>query len=190
MGAKENQVPLPDNMRAVVRATSTMKGTHPSGKSQSGFWVSPRLLISTLHFHSWIGEHPTKAECEMFLVGGTQFQVENEISATVLGPYSPTVSLVRYNVECDLGIFKLQDGLPDREEFVDYRYIIERDEIYQQGLSPGTKAACVGFSAEIAENDGKMIIQQAAYELNRQAPQPPPPVSIPYRYERRHRRKN
>ena len=178
LGALENAVPLPQNMSSVVRSTGAMSGSYASAKRQSCIWVGPRLLISTLHFHPWVGEYPTVSECEIFKNAGTLFHVENEISMMLLGPYSVTVRLVSFSVDNDIGIFKLHDTFPDRPDYINYNCLIERDEVHQQGIRPGTKAACVGFSAAIPEKEASMIIQGATYELFRQVPHAPFPVSF------------
>lgn len=151
--------------------------TAAATKSQSFFWVGPRLLISTLNFHHWLGEHPTSEECQIFVQNGVLLGVETEISSKVLGHHSPKVRLMNYSVKDDLGLFALDGQYPDQQDFIPSSTLIERDEICQHGLSSSTKAACIGFSDRMNQIDAQMIVQSAASELGRQVPQAPGPVS-------------
>lgn len=165
-------------MAQLIRSVGVMCGSFPKATSQSCIWVGPRLLLSTLHFNSWLATFPTADECDVFVKSRTLFRVENEISMQLLGPYSPTVELVSYSVDNDVGLFRLTDRLPDREDFIDHRYLIERDEVYQQQLPPACKAACIGYSGPVPKDEANLIIQQAAYDVHRQVPGAHFPVSF------------
>lgn len=60
--AAQNQIFLPLNINALIRSTCVMM-SHRNDVTQSGFWVGPRLFISTLHFHTWIGGGLLKSIC-------------------------------------------------------------------------------------------------------------------------------
>jgi hypothetical protein len=74
--------------------------------------------------------------------------------------------LVAFNVDHDLGIFKRQDEYTDRQDFIDVNWLMEWDEAYHQSVAPESKAACIGFSSHVPENEAKLIKQQAAYKLS------------------------
>lgn len=136
------------------------------GASQSGFWVGPRLFVSTLHFHTWIGPRASLGECEQFRQSGVTFPVESEISRQLITEYSPRAQLVAFDIDNDLGLFKLQDQYPDQKDFVEISWILERDEAYDNQLPVASKAACCGYSAAVSETDSKHIQDQAAHHLS------------------------
>lgn len=135
-------------------------------KTQPGFWVGPRLFLSTLHFHNWIGEFASINECEQFRQTDVSFTVESEISQTILSEYSPRVQLIAFNVDNDVGLFKLQDKYADQKNFVNIDWIMERDDVYSHQLPTGAKAACCGFSGAISEFQSKQVQDQAAHHLS------------------------
>lgn len=178
IGAKENRVPLPPNAALVMRSTGVMTGFFNNASAQSCFWVGPRLLLSTLHFNKWTHTDPTTYECDGFLQNAIPLHVETEISTKLLGKLSPTVRLISFSVENDIGLFKLDDTFPDRQDYIDYHWLIERDELVQQDIAPRTKATCVGFSSEIAEAEAIDIGREVMQDLNRQIPQAAVSVSF------------
>jgi hypothetical protein len=174
IGGPEKNIPLPFNISTIIKSVGFMGGP---GKSQSCMWVGPRLLLSTLHLFNWPAIHPTIEDCENVRKHKIAFSVEIEVSAKILCEYSPRVLLVAFNVDHDLGIFKLQDEYPDRQDFIDVNWLMERDEAYHQGVAPESKAACIGFSSHVPENEAKLIKEQAAYKLSQHMPSAYHPVS-------------
>ena len=164
IGAAQNQIPLPPNINVIIRSTCVM--AH-HGATQSGFWVGPRLFVSTLQFHSWIGPRASIEECELIRQIGIAFPVESEISRELLTEYSPRAQLVAFDIDNDLGLFKLQDQYPDQKDFVDISWILERDEAYNSQWPVASKAACCGYSAAVSEKDSKHVQEQAAHHLSK-----------------------
>lgn len=164
IGAAENQIPLPTNAHAIMRATCVMENR---SITQSGFWFGPRLFISTLHFHNWTGPFASFNECEQFKQSGVAFAVESGISRHVLTKYSPHAQLVAFDIDNDLGIFRLQNQCPDQKDFVDISWLLERDEAYNNQLPVHSKAACCGFSASVSEQASREIQSQAAHHLSK-----------------------
>lgn len=163
IGAVQNQVPLPFNTGAIVRATGVMAN---GATSQSGFWVGPRLFLSTLHFHTWIGMFASFNECEQFRQAGVVFPVATEISRKVLNEYSPRVQLIAFDIGNDVGLFRLQNHFPDQENFIDISWLLEWDDARKNQLQQGSSAACCGFSAAVGEDESKQIQDQAAHYLS------------------------
>ena len=164
IGAAENQIPLPTNAHAIMRATCVMQS---SDISQSGFWFGPRLFISTLHLQNWNGPFASFDECEKLRQSGAAFAVEGEISRHVLTKYSPHAQLVAFDINNDLGIFRLQNQYPDQKDFVDINWLLEREEAYHNQLPVHSKAACCGFSASVSEQASREIQSQAAHHLSK-----------------------
>jgi hypothetical protein len=75
--------------------------------------------------------------------------------------------LVAFDIDNDLGLFKLQGQYPDQQDFVEISWILERDEAYNNQLPVASKAACCGYSAAVSEEDSKHIQQQAAHHLSK-----------------------
>ena len=163
-GALQNQIPLPPNTASVVRSTGVMVN---QTMTQSGFWVGPRLFMSTLHFHSWIGKYASFNECEEFRQIGVAFPVETEISRQVVDAYSPCVQLIAFDINNDVGLFRLQDRYPDQPNFVDVNWLLERDDAYSRQLPVGCKAACCGYSTTVSEDDSRKVQDQAAHVLSK-----------------------
>lgn len=111
--------------------------------SQSGVWIGPRHILSTLHFYPWIHNLPSHSICDEFRQRGVAFAVENEISQEIIDEYSPRVRLVGFDIDNDIGIFKLEDNYSDQTDFIDYQWIIERDEICQHDSHIESEAMCV-----------------------------------------------
>lgn len=164
IGAAQNQIPLPPNINVIIRSTCVMAHR---GATQSGFWVGPRLFVSTLHFHTWIGPGASFNECEQFRQSGVAFPVESEISRKLITESSPRAQLVAFDIDNDLGLFKLQGQYPDQEDFVDISWILERDEAFINHLPVASKAACCGYSDAVSEEDSKHIQDQAAHHLSK-----------------------
>ena len=160
--AAQIPMPLPFNIGVVVRSTGVMAN---GAISQSGFWVGPRLFFSTLHFHHWIGNFASANECDQFRLTGVAFPVETEISRQVLSQYSPRVQLVAFNLDNDMGLFRLQDHYPDQSNFIDISWLLERDDAFSNQLPVGSKAACCGFSATVSAEGSRKIQDQAAHQL-------------------------
>ena len=127
------------------------------GATQSGFWVGPRLFVSTLHFHTWIGPRASFNECEQCRKSGAAFPVESEISRQLITESSPGAQLVAFDIDNDLALFKLQDQYPDQKDFVDISWILKRDEACNNQLPVESKAACCGYNAAVSEEDSKHI---------------------------------
>ena len=163
VGARESQIPLPSNMDVIVRSTCVMSS--PS-KMQSGFWIGPRMLLSTLHFENWNQDFPTVNECEQFRQNRISIAVETEITNSILSKYSPRVHLIAFDVDNDVGLFQLQDGFPDQPHHVNVDWIMDGDNAWQSQLPTGTKAACCGFNGSISELHSKMVQDQAAHHLS------------------------
>jgi hypothetical protein len=164
IGAAQNQLPLPPNIDVVVRSTGVMAN---GAKSQSGFWVGPRVFLSTLHFHDWIGTFASLGECELFKQAGVVFSVESEISRQVLTQYSPHVQLIAFNIDNDMGLFRLQDHYPDQSNFIDINWLLERDDAFSNQLPVESKAACCGYSAAVSAEESREIQDQAAHHLSK-----------------------
>lgn len=162
VGAAQHQMPLPFNIGVLVRSTAVMAN---GAISQSGFWVGPRVFLSTLHFNKWAGSFASSAECEQFKQAGTTFPVESEISKTILTQYSPHVQLIAFSIENDMGLFKLQDHYPDQSNYVDLSWLLERDDAFSNKLLVGSKAGCCGYSALVSDKDSQEIQDQAAHHL-------------------------
>ena len=115
---------------------------------------TPRFL-STLHFHKWIGNFASESECEQFKQAGVAFFVESEISRQVLNQYSPRVQFIAFNIDNDMGLFRLQDHYPDQSNLIDISWLLECDDAFSNQLPVGSKAACCGYSAAVSEEESK-----------------------------------
>ena len=164
IGTAESNVPLPFNMSQVVKSVAVMSSAH---MTQTAIWIGPRLLLSTLHIHHWIQGLPSNEECDLVRKTGQTFDVESEICSQVLSLHSPKVQLLEFSAEDDIGIFKLQDQYPPREDFVNPNWLMERDEAYEQNLEPGRKVACVGYSGKISEEDARKIKDETSIQLQK-----------------------
>lgn len=98
--------------------------------------------IFTLGFR----DPPQSTNCEQFRQRGVSLTVESENSQTILGEYSPRLQLIAFDVDHDVGLFKLQDRYPDQRDFVNIDWLMERDDAYFNDLPVGAKVACCGFS--------------------------------------------
>ncbi len=155
------------NFERIVRSTSVMGSD--DGTTQSGIWVSPRIFISALHFRKWMYNTPTQAECQLVIDGGMSFTVENEISSKLLTDHhSPRIRLIGFQPDDDVGIFKLQDGYADREDWVPVESLVEPDEAVQYGLTEGTSVACVGFCGSVSDAQAYLIRDTARQHLLQQ----------------------
>ena len=164
VGAAESQIGLPFNMDTIVRSACSMKSVQ---KSQSGFWVGPRLILSTLHFHNWMGAFATNGEVEMFRQQGVSFAVENEVSQEIVGEFSPRVQLVAFDTDNDIGLFKLQDQYPNQTNYIDYNWLLDRDELCQLNIPHSVKAACIGYSGKLSDEDARIVENEAAKQLGK-----------------------
>ena len=134
-------------------------------KFQSGIWVGPRLLLSTLHLCDWAGGNPSIFELERIWSSGQTFEVEYEISSKVMSEYSLKVQLVGFCASNDIGIYQLQTGYPSRVDFVDPDLLLERDEFYRLHPQLRERVACVGFSGSIDATEAVLIRQEAQIQV-------------------------
>jgi hypothetical protein len=162
VGAAQSQIPLPPSMSQVVRGAGVMSSSH---KIQSGLWVGPRLLISTLHLYHWHSGRPSDAELDIVVQAGRLFDVEQEISSEFLCEHSAKVQLIRYSREHDLGIFRLRDQDSSRTDWLDVDYLMERDEV--EKLLHHRLVGCLGYSDKIDPADVIHIQEQARFQLHR-----------------------
>jgi hypothetical protein len=163
VGAAQSQIPLPPSMSQVVKGNGVMSS---SQKIQSGLWVGPRLLISTLHLYHWQSGQASDAELDIVVQEGRLFDVEQEISSEFLCEHSAKVQLIRYSREHDLGIFRLRDQDSSRTDWLDVDYLMERDEI-EKLLLPHRLVGCLGYSDKIEPADFIHIQEQARFQLHR-----------------------
>lgn len=146
--------------------------------SEFGLWVSPRLLLSSLHLYDWPTGGPTFSVCEMLRLSGQTFHVESEITSQVLSENSPKVQLIAFSVEHDVGLFKLQDDCLSNSDWVEIDWLLERDEVVQAKVSPGQKVACVGYSGKVENNDAWEISMEIAVQLRLRLPETASLVSV------------
>ena len=132
---------LPSNTEQIIRAVGTMSSRL---LRQFGFWVSSRVFVSTLDFHEWRRGVPTDVELMAYRDDGDEFPVETEISAQILGEYSPKVRLVEFDISNNVGIFLLGAQYPPMKHFVDPDWIVERDDLSTAVIGPGQIVACAG----------------------------------------------
>ena len=149
---------FPFDMNKIVRATAVMQGP---GGSQSGLWVGPRLLLSTLHLQKWAQDSPTDAELQAYVDSVQLFEVESEITSVVLNNHAPKARLIDFSAKHDLGLFQLLDNYSDTVHHVTADSLIEVDEFYELHPQPGLKAACVGYSGRISESEAAQLRQVA-----------------------------
>ena len=149
-------------MGTFVKAVCAMSGKY---MTQSGLWVGPRLLLSTLHIHTFVQGIPSRGECELIRQSGQTFDVESEISSQVLSTHSPKVQLLDFSAEDDIGIFRLQDSFTPRENFVDPEWLMERNEVYNNHLPPGSNVGCLGYNSRISDDDKRRVTEIAASKL-------------------------
>ena len=93
-----------------------------------------------------MGEFASVNECEQFRQRGLSLAVESEISQTILSKYSLRLQLVAFDVDNDVGLFKLQDKYANQKDFVNIDWTMKRDDAYSNQLPFGVKVACCGFS--------------------------------------------
>lgn len=162
IGAKEGGLPLPVNMSQVVKSVAVMSSSH---RTQSALWVGPRLLLSSLNLHPRISGLPTNEEVRRYCGHGLKFAVESEISSQLLSAaHSPQVYLVAFSAQDDLGIFRLVDEYPDREDWVNPYWLIERDDCAGD-VGGGRMVACVGYSDRISDTDRNRVKAEATLQL-------------------------
>jgi hypothetical protein len=112
---------------------------------QSGLWISPRVFVSTLHFHHWIQGTPSTEKCELIHKSGQLFVVGSETCSQIISQFSSKVQLIDFSTKDDLGVFKLQDQYPLQIDHVNPDWLLDRDELYKRDLKPGRKVACIGY---------------------------------------------
>ncbi|KAL9605695.1 MAG: hypothetical protein Q9179_001115 [Wetmoreana sp. 5 TL-2023] len=162
VGAAELKVPAPDNLEKIIRSVCVMA----RGKmQQTAMWVGPRLLLSALQFQEWVTPVPSDAELDVWVNNHVLFSVESEICSQSLSEFSPKVRLVAHSGPDDLGLFRLQDDYPPRREWIDVEWLWDRDQLYQQNPTKGTKVACIGYSSRIDGDDAKAVGNIAAISL-------------------------
>ena len=170
-------ISLPNNLDRLIRSVAVMRSPQ---RSQSGMWVGPRILISTLHLYHWITGDNFPSDQELYLIKsqGITFEVETEISAQLLSDESPKVKLLACSKDNDLGIFELMPQYSDRTDYVDPNWLIERDEISQRFTTKDRRVACVGFNATIKPNDIQAIKTATATQLQNKMHQDALKVSL------------
>lgn len=137
------------------------------GTTQSGIWVSPRIFISALLFKQWNTGRATQAECQVVYDQGISFLVENEICPKLLDhAYSDRIKLIGFEVDDDIGIFRMEDGYPDRADWVPVESLVEPDEATEYGVAHGTAVACVGYCGSASEADTKAVGDAARQQLS------------------------
>lgn len=97
--------------------------------------------------------------------------MESEISSQILSDLSPKVQLIEFSAKDNVGIFRLQGQYPDRAEWVDPMWLMERDEVCGRGLGAGRSVACVAYHEKISEDDSQLIKDVAAVQLLNQLQQ-------------------
>lgn len=123
---------------------------------ESGIRVGPRLVISTLHMHSWINR-PSSQECDLLIQNKSTHLVDNETSLELTSEEgSSHFELIGYNVASDLGIFRLKDGFQPHPEWIDIDNLMEEDEV-DTLISPGQMVGCVGFNGPVAPEDHHLV---------------------------------
>ena len=145
---------MPPNIETIVKSIAVMSSRE---KTQTAFWIGPRLLVSTLHMHSWIQGKPSDDECELIRKKGIFYNVETEISSQLLSEVSPKVQLIDYSTVHDLGIFRLHEQHPPRKEWIEVEWLMEGDEAYKRNLIAGQTVACIVFNGKIYPNDESAI---------------------------------
>ena len=167
IGATESAIPLPWNASQIIRSVAVMSG---STMTQSALWIGPRLLLSTLHIHTWVQGFPSEEECKLLHQSGTTFDVETEISSQVLGKFSPKVRLIVWSAENDVGIFQLLPQFASQTEYINIDWLMEPEELYNQNLSPGRRAACIGYNGSLSKDLAKQVKHEASRELSKNLP--------------------
>ena len=159
--------PVPGNMANIIRSVAVMAGPQ---MSQSAVWVGPRLLLSTLHISSWFNgpDKPTTQELEAIRTQGYEFRVENEISSQLLSDSSVKVRLCDFSIADDIGLFKLTENFPSRNEWVSPSFLIERDELHFRYITSQRPVACVGYNGRVNDNDVQLIKDAVVSQLQGQ----------------------
>lgn len=92
--------------------------------------------------------------------------VETEISREIIGDHSPRVQLIAFDIDNDVGLFKLHDSYADQKNFINIDWIMERDDAYSTRLQFGVAAACCGYSESLSELQSEKIQLHAAQHLS------------------------
>ena len=153
-------LPMPPNIETIVKSVAVMSSRE---MTQTAFWIGPRLLVSTLHMHSWVQGKPSDVECEFVREQGELYNVETETSSQLLSEESPKVQLIKYSTAHDLGIFRLHEQHPPRKEWIEIEWLMEGDEAHKQNLVAGQTVACIVFNGEMSPND-ESAVKAAAFD--------------------------
>jgi hypothetical protein len=117
--------------------------------------------------HNWYsGESATADDCEALVRNKIQYRVESETSTVYLSQESPKVLLVKYNIEADLGIFRLMDEFPARTSWIEIDRLMECDESNKL-LEKSQSMGCVGFNGEVEPGDINLVETAVRSELQR-----------------------
>ena len=107
----------------------------------------------------WLGEQPTQGELQIAVQRSLTYHVETEVSTQLLSQFSPIVHLIGFDINWDIGIFKLADGLPPQQYWVDPDWILEQDTI--EPMTSGVPVGCVGYCGEVTDDASKAIHEEA-----------------------------
>ena len=135
--------------------------------TQSGFWVSPRVLVATLHLYNWLQGVPSLHECNLIRASKFEFAVETEISSQILGTQSPRVNLVEYDITNDIGIFVLQEQYPPKHDYIDPRWILEREDVHAYKIRDGVQVACIGYNGRMTDAESAVLRTEISTQLHR-----------------------
>lgn len=92
--------------------------------------------------------------------------IETEISREIIDEFSPHVQLIAFDVDNDIGLFKLQDKYAGQKNFINIDWILKRDDAYFTQLQVEVTAACCGYSGMLSELQSKQVQNQAAHHLS------------------------
>ena len=145
-------------MGSIVRSVAVMKSRY---MTQSALWVGPRLLISTLHLYHWQLGEPTTEECELVRKAGHAFEVESEITAQILTDTSPKVQLIAFDIDADIGVFRLMDKYRPSPNHIDPDWLVETNRVRDINLTIGRKVACLGYNGQIDATDAEAVKAEA-----------------------------
>lgn len=168
VGSENLSSQLPPSLPIILQSVAAI---HSRQMCQSALWISPRLLLSTLHLYDWKGPTPTIEELEYLRYTQMPFDVESEITSKIVCDQSPKVKLIAYNVACDIGLFKLLDEYPSNPTHVNLDWLLDRDAASKIESAARSKVACIGFSSQIAEQDSWRINMALAFQLHLKLPE-------------------
>lgn len=155
-------------MDTIVRSAVHMTSTTGA---QSGFWVGPRLILSTLHIKEWKGKIASYEECEALRKSGEWIYVESEITSKVIDmQHSPVVQLIEYDVEADIGLFRLMDQYPPAHDWVRTSWMWERKEMHEFKTPDREWIACVGYNGRLTRFQKDHMGREWGFNIRRERP--------------------